>query len=47
MCGIFHYYKSLKNIPDISKWNTKNVTNMNFMFDGCTNLKNKPDISGI
>ena len=47
MCGIFHYYKSLNSIPDISKWNTKNVTNMNFMFDGCTNLKKKPDISGI
>ena len=47
MYGIFHYYKSIKNIPDISKWNTKNVTNMNFVFDGFTNLKNKPDISGI
>jgi len=29
----------------ISKWNTKNVTNMNSMFRGCSSLISLPDIS--
>ena len=27
--------KSLKSLPDISKWDTKNVTDMSQMFSGC------------
>ena len=33
---------SCKNIPDISKWDVSNVTNMRCMFSDCINL---PDIS--
>ena len=36
--------KSLKSLPDISKWNTGNVTNMSYMFS-CGGLKSLPDIS--
>ena len=27
---------------DLSKWNVNNVTNMNYIFDGCKSLKNTP-----
>ena len=27
--------ESLNNLPDISKWDTKNVTDMSGMFSGC------------
>ena len=40
-CGFF----SLQSLPDISKWDTKNVTNMNHMFQGCSSLSSLPDIS--
>ena len=40
MNSIFEICSSLVSLPDISKWNTKNVTNMNFMFEGCDNLLN-------
>ena len=36
---------SLKSLPDLSKWNTSNVTNMEFMFCGCNSLISLPDIS--
>ena len=36
---------SLKSLPDISKWNTKNVTSMSSMFNGCKSLKSLPDLS--
>ena len=34
MNSMFWYCSSLQSLPDISKWDTKNVTNMNYMFDG-------------
>ena len=35
----------LNSLPDISKWDTKNVTAMNSMFSGCKSLNSLPDIS--
>ena len=35
MSYLFCNCKSLNNIPDISKWDTKNVTKMSNMFYGC------------
>ena len=35
---MFNSCKSLKSLPDISKWDTKNVTNMSYMFSGCRNI---------
>ena len=32
-------------LPDISKWNTTNVTLMNDLFKGCSSLMSLPDIS--
>ena len=48
-----HYYKSdydcdcksLISLPDISKWNTKDVTDMSYMFYNCSSLSSLPDIS--
>ena len=34
MCGIFQYCSSLRSLPDISNWNTTNVTNMPGIFEG-------------
>jgi len=42
---MFNGCSSLSNIPDISEWNTNNVTNMSCMFNGCSSLSNLPDIS--
>jgi len=36
---------TLKELPDISKWNTNNVTDMSFMLFGCPSLNSLPDIS--
>ena len=36
---------SLSSIPDISKWNTNNVTDMSYLFNGCSSLSSLPDIS--
>ena len=36
---------SLISLPDISKWNTSNVKDMNSMFYGCNSLISLPDIS--
>jgi surface protein len=38
-------WSSLEYLSDISKWNTKNVTNMSYMFSGCSSLEFLPDIS--
>ena len=38
MSGMFSWCKSLNNLPDISKWDTKNVTDMSGMFSGCNVL---------
>ena len=36
---------SIESLPDISKWNTKNIINMNGIFCMCESLKSLPDIS--
>jgi len=36
---------SLISLPDISNWNTQNITNMNDLFGNCSSLKSLPDIS--
>ena len=36
---------SLLTLPNISKWNTKNVKVMNYIFFGCSSLLNLPDIN--
>ena len=45
MNGIFYECSSLSTLPDISKWNTNNVTYISKMFSGCTSLSSLPDIS--
>ena len=42
---LFYNCKSLKSLPDISKWNTNNVTQMNNLFYNCESLISLPDIS--
>ena len=39
MSYMFSGCSSLNNLPDISKWDTKNVTDMSGMFRGCSKLK--------
>ena len=38
MSCMFYGCSSLSSLPDISKWNTNNVTYMFFMFSECHNL---------
>ena len=45
MSYMFYWCKSLYSLPDISKWDTKNITNMKQMFSYCKSLKSLPDIS--
>ena len=45
MNSMFYGCSSLNNIPDFSKWDTKNVTDMSYMFYNCSSLTNLPDIS--
>ena len=42
---MFSDCSSLKSLPDISKWNTINVTNMKEIFSSCTSLRVLPDLS--
>ena len=42
---MFGYFTSLSSLPDISKWNTQNVTNMSYMCWCCPLLSSLPDIS--
>ena len=42
---MFSDCSSLIELPDISKWDTKNVTNITGMFNNCSSLKELPDIS--
>ena len=42
MSYMFSECYSLDNLPDISKWDTKNVTDMSFMFSDCSSLKSLP-----
>ena len=45
MSKIFYNCSSLKYLPDISKWDTNNVINMNGLFYICSSLEKLPDIS--
>ena len=45
MRNMFRNCSSLKYLPDISKWNTYNVTDMRNMFNNCSSLQYLPDIS--
>ena len=47
MSRMFCHCSSLQSLPDISKWNTSNVTNMRGMFLGCSSLSSLPDISKL
>ena len=44
MSRIFFQCSSLESLPDISKWDTRNVKNMSDMFCGCSSLEPLPDI---
>uniref|UniRef100_UPI00261058A9 BspA family leucine-rich repeat surface protein n=1 Tax=uncultured Methanobrevibacter sp. TaxID=253161 RepID=UPI00261058A9 len=44
MSYMFYGCNSLISLPDISKWNVKNVNNMSYMFYGCNSLISLPDI---
>ena len=45
MNQMFSDCQSLELLPDISKWNTSNVTNMSGMFANCIFLSYLPDLS--
>ena len=45
MSHIFEICSLLSYLPDISKWNTNNVTNMENMFAEYSSLSSLPDIS--
>ena len=42
---MFYNCKSLKILPDLSKWDTTFVNDMSYMFYGCESLEELPDIS--
>ena len=41
----FFECKSLISLPDISIWNTSNITDFSYLFSGCNSLLSLPDIS--
>jgi surface protein len=41
---MFYKCSSLKSLTNFSKWNTKNITNMSYMFDKSMVLKSSPVI---
>ena len=45
MNGLFYKCSSLIILPDISKWNTTNVTDLSDIFAECSSLSKLPDIS--
>ena len=45
MGGVFYLCRSLKSLPDISKWNTQNVLDISGLFFHCSSLQFIPDIS--
>ena len=45
MSNIFYGCSSLKKLPDISKWDMKNVKDISYMFYLCSSLISLPDIS--
>ena len=42
---MFFLCKSLKSLPDISKWNTSNMINISYLFCECISLDKLPNIS--
>lgn len=38
---MFYNCTSLNSLSDISKWNTNNVTDMSYMFKGCSKVPDK------
>jgi len=42
---IFKNCSDLSSLPDISKWNTNNITNIESMFELCSSLIELPDVS--
>ena len=42
MSSMFSNCTKLSSLPDISKWNTSNVNDMNKMFYGCKSELNIP-----
>ena len=38
MNGLFYKCSNLISLPDISKWNTENITNVYQSFDECISL---------
>ena len=42
--GMFYNCNSLSTIPNLP-WNTENIVDMSYMFYGCINIKDLPDIS--
>ena len=45
MSCIFAECENLMSLPDISKWDTKNIINMSYLFYICKSLANLDDIS--
>ena len=42
---MFYRFSSLISLPDISKWNTQNINNLNCIFENCSLLTFIPNIS--
>jgi surface protein len=47
MGDLFNGCFSLSSLPDISKWNIDNVTNIKYLFNDCKSLSSLPDISKL
>ena len=45
MSGLLNGCQSLVSLPDISNWETNNVTDISYMFCHCSSLSSLPDIS--
>ena len=45
MNSLLKNFLSLKSLKDITKWDMYNITNMSYMFSGCSILISLPDIS--
>ena len=44
MDNIYNEYSKLSSLPEISNWNTNNVTNMKTIFEKCSSLTTLSDI---
>ena len=47
MSYMFSNCSSLTLLPNISKWNINNVTNMSYMFYKCSSISSLPNISKL